>query len=145
MTFAAAVSPTPPAAAATFPDDGQQDPEQPDANSHDADAHDADRRGADRHDADRHDAELEAKLEVARKKLERAAHEVAVISTQLSRPVLERFMVSDGEGSRHAIIGVQLDTQGRDGARVQDVSPGGPAAEAGLRAATSSSRSMARM
>jgi S1-C subfamily serine protease len=40
-----------------------------------------------------------------------------------------------GDGPRRAIIGVQLDpASGKDGAKVKDVSPGGPAAEAGIRA-----------
>jgi C-terminal processing protease CtpA/Prc len=79
-------------------------------------------------------AKLEAQLETARKQLDEAAHQVAELSTQLSRPVIESFMDMDMDG-HHAIIGVQLEaTGGGPGARVREVSPGGPAAEAGIHA-----------
>jgi len=78
--------------------------------------------------------DLEAKLEAARAKLEQAAHEVAELSAEAGKPVMDRFMMLGEGGGRHAIIGVQLDpASGKDGARVKDVSPGGPAAEAGIR------------
>jgi S1-C subfamily serine protease len=95
-----------------------------------------------RHAADQ--ASLDAQLEAARKQLEAAAHQVAELSAQLSRPVIESF-IDDGDldldmdmyaGDEHgrAIIGVQLDpAPGGQGARVREVSPGGPAAEAGIR------------
>jgi predicted metalloprotease with PDZ domain len=83
-------------------------------------------------------ASLEAQLEAARKQLEAAAHRVAELSAQLSRPVIERFMDFDWDmWDEHgrAIIGVQLDpAPDGPGARVRGVSPGGPAAEAGIRA-----------
>ncbi len=79
------------------------------------------------------DAKLEAQLEEARKQLDAAAHQVAELTAQLSRPVIEKFIEMDGEQGR-AIIGVQLDpAAGGPGARVREVSPGGPAAEAGIR------------
>lgn len=85
-------------------------------------------------------AKLEQQLEAARRQLDAAAHQVAELSAQLSRPLIESFMDMDmgmgmdGEHGR-AIIGVQLDpAPGGKGARVREVSPGGPAAEAGLRA-----------
>jgi predicted metalloprotease with PDZ domain len=75
---------------------------------------------------------LEAQLEAARERLEEAAHEVAELSGEIGRPLMDRFMTF-GEGPRRAIIGVQLDpASGKDGARVREVSPGGPAAEAGI-------------
>lgn len=75
---------------------------------------------------------LEAKLEAAQQRLESAASEVAELSAEIGRPVMNRFMMR-GEGPRHAIIGVQLDpASGKEGARVKGVSPGGPAAEAGI-------------
>jgi len=95
--------------------------------------HDAD---ASRHDADA--ADLDAQLQAARKQLEAAAHKVAELSAQLSRPVIEQFMNFDWDmGDEHprAIIGVQLESEFEGpGARVREVSPGGPAAEAGIRA-----------
>lgn len=88
-------------------------------------------RGAD-------EAKLEEQLDAARRQLDAAAHQVAELSAQLSRPVIERFMDRDMDmdmdGHGRAIIGVQLEaTAGGPGARVREVSPGGPAAEAGIR------------
>jgi len=77
---------------------------------------------------------LEEQLEAARKQLDEAAHRVAELSAQLSRPVIESFMDMDLDGHGRAIIGVQLEATAGQGARVREVSPGGPAAEAGIRA-----------
>jgi len=76
------------------------------------------------------DAELDAQLEAARKRLEQAADEVARLSAQLSGAVIDRVMPFE---PGHAIIGVQLEAAtGTAGARVREVSPGGPAADAGI-------------
>jgi S1-C subfamily serine protease len=76
--------------------------------------------------------DLDAQLAAARARLEEAAHEVAALSAQMSRPFMEKFMVL-GEGPPRAVIGVQLDPEGgKDGARIREVSPGGAAADAGL-------------
>jgi C-terminal processing protease CtpA/Prc len=84
------------------------------------------------HDLDTQD--LETKLADARARLEQAAHEVAELSSQMGGPLVDKFMVFDEEGPPKGVIGVQLDTgSGKDGARIQEVSPGGPAQEAGLR------------
>jgi predicted metalloprotease with PDZ domain len=82
------------------------------------------------------EAQLEQQLEAARKELDAAAHQVAELTAQLSRPVIKGFVDMDMDGGHgRAIIGVQLEaTPGGQGARVREVSPGGPAAEAGLRA-----------
>ena len=78
------------------------------------------------------DDDLEAQLEAARAQLEQAAHEVARLSTQLSGSVLDQ-VVPFPEPDR-AILGVQLEPgDAAGGARVREVSPGGPAAEAGIR------------
>jgi C-terminal processing protease CtpA/Prc len=77
-------------------------------------------------------ASLEARLDAARERLEAAAAEVGQLSAQLGESVAHRFMFSE---PRRSIIGVQLDpASGKDGVRVREVSPGGPAAEAGVRA-----------
>lgn len=77
--------------------------------------------------------DIEAQLKAARQKLEEAAHQVAELSAQLGKPLVDRLMLM-GEGPAHAVIGVQLDSDAaRDGAHVREVSPGGPAAEAGIR------------
>jgi PDZ domain len=82
----------------------------------------------------RTEADLEAQLAAARKQLEVAAQQVAELSAQLGRPLIERFMTLAG-GPDRAIIGVQLDDGAAGhGALVREVSPGGPAAEAGVRA-----------
>jgi C-terminal processing protease CtpA/Prc len=79
------------------------------------------------------DASLEARLEAARERLEAAAAEVGELSAQLGETVAHRFAFMNEP--RRSIIGVQLDpTSGKDGARVREVSPGGPAAQAGVRA-----------
>jgi predicted metalloprotease with PDZ domain len=78
--------------------------------------------------------DLEAQLEAARRKLEAAAHEFAELSAQMSAPLVAKFMAYGGEPWR-ASLGVQLDgAAAGGGAVVRDVSPGGPAAEAGMRA-----------
>jgi S1-C subfamily serine protease len=76
--------------------------------------------------------DLDAKLEAARERLEQAAHEVAELSAEIGRPVMDRFMML-GDGPRRAIIGVELES-GKEGVKVKDVSPGGPASNAGIRA-----------
>jgi S1-C subfamily serine protease len=83
--------------------------------------------------ADDSQAAIEAQLKIARQELDKAARDVAELSTQLSRPVVDRLMLM-GEGPSHAVIGVQLDSSAKDGAHIRDVSPGGAAAEAGVHA-----------
>jgi PDZ domain len=78
------------------------------------------------------DADLEARLKSAQKRFEESAREVAELSNQLGGPLMEKFSTFNGAFGR-AIIGVQLDpSSGKDGVRVIAVSPGGPAAEAGI-------------
>ena len=80
-------------------------------------------------------AQIEAQLAAAQKELERAAHQVAELSAQANRPFIRHFSTYDGSVGR-VIVGLQLDPRsGKEGgARVLEVSPGGPAAEAGIRA-----------
>jgi predicted metalloprotease with PDZ domain len=76
-------------------------------------------------------ADLDGQLEAARRRLEQAAREVARLSAQLSGNVIDSVMPLAGP---RAVIGVQLERDGAEaGARVREVSPGGPAAEAGIR------------
>jgi PDZ domain len=75
--------------------------------------------------------DLEAKLADARARLEEAAHEVAELSSQVGGEWVDKFMVFNNEFPPKAVIGVQLE-DGKEGARIQEVSPGGPAEEAGL-------------
>ena len=87
-------------------------------------------KDASRADAD--EAKTRKQLEEARQRLEKAAREVAELSGKLGARVRhERFVVG---GPRRAVLGIQIDDDpAKDGVRVLDVSPGGPAAEAGLR------------
>ena len=76
-------------------------------------------------------AELEAQLETARRNLEQAARDVAELSARLSTSAMDQIRPLLEPG--HAIIGVQLEpTDDGVGARVREVSPGGPAAAAGI-------------
>ena len=77
------------------------------------------------------DADTDPRLEEARRKLEQAAREVARLSAQMSGRVLDSVMPYV---TPRSIIGVQLERDSSGGARVSEVSPGGPAAEAGIRA-----------
>jgi C-terminal processing protease CtpA/Prc len=80
------------------------------------------------------DKALEAQLEDARRKLDAAAHEFAALSAQMSGPLVDKLTAFVSEHGR-AVLGVQLDGAAPGGgARVREVSPGGPAAEAGIRA-----------
>jgi len=79
------------------------------------------------------EAKTRAKLEEARARLDKAAREVAELSNQLGAHVRHdvRFMAG---GPPRAVLGIQLDPRSDEkGVRVLGVSPGGPAAEAGLR------------
>ena len=77
--------------------------------------------------------ELDARLAEAQARLETAARDVAELSNEIGGPLMDKFMVFNGEGPSRAIIGVQLDPESnKEGARIQEVSPGGPADEAGL-------------
>ncbi len=80
------------------------------------------------------DRDLDARLAAARERLAQAAREVAELSAQLGTDARNRILITRERFGR-GVIGVQLDpASGPDGARVVDVSPGGPAAEAGVRA-----------
>lgn len=77
------------------------------------------------------DAELQARMDAARHRLEVAAQQLAALSAQMSGPMM-RFDAFGGPP--RALIGLQLgDSRGQPGARVREVSPGGPAEQAGVR------------
>lgn len=76
-------------------------------------------------------ADLERQLAAARERLEQAAREVATLSQQMAGEDVLRFRA--GVGSRRAMLGVQLGEPTREGVRIAGVSPGGPAATAGLK------------
>ena len=79
------------------------------------------------------EAKTRAKLEEARARLDKAAREVAELSMQLGSGAHQNVWHIDGGPSR-AVLGIQVDPRSDEkGVRVLSVSPGGPAAEAGLR------------
>ena len=79
------------------------------------------------------EAKTRAELAEARARLDEAARDVAELSMQLGGNVRHEMRVMDG-GPRKAVLGIQVDPDsGKEGVRVLSVSPGGPAAEAGLR------------
>ncbi len=82
-------------------------------------------------EAQRADADLEAQLAKAREQLAQAARQVASLSAQLGMSA-SRVMIR--RAFRGGVIGLQLDpASGTGGARVLEVSPGGPAADGGVR------------
>jgi PDZ domain len=104
--------------------------------------------------------DLETRLEDARKRLQRDAQEVATLSAQLGTRALSEGLGAQGEAlagardaalaaregavwtqngafvyrrNRRGVVGLRLDpASGRTGARVLEVSPGGPAQDAGV-------------
>ena len=79
------------------------------------------------------EAKTRAKLEEARARLDEAAREVAELSSQLGARARHDVRFIAG-GPPRAVLGIQVDPRSDEkGVRVLGVSPGGPAAEAGLR------------
>lgn len=121
------------AAAAAFAGDGPQTPPTPpniDQATLQADmkaAREAE-RGARMDEA--HQAALQERMEAARRRMEVDAQQLAALSAQMAGPMMQRYAMLAG----HALIGVQLGARGQAGARVLEVSPGGPADQAGVRA-----------
>src|SRR6188768_1339464 len=81
-------------------------------------------------------AELERQLATAQRELEASANKVAELSSQMYADTGYRTrMRTMGGPAPRAMLGVRLSTaEGQGGAKVEDVSPGGPAAEAGIKA-----------
>jgi C-terminal processing protease CtpA/Prc len=87
-------------------------------------------------DAKRDAAEEErtrAKLKEARERLDKAAREVAELSGELGANARREVRILRSGGPNRAVLGVQIDAEkSKNGVRVLSVSPGGPAAEAGM-------------
>lgn len=80
---------------------------------------------------EREQAALQGRLDAARQRMEVAAQQLAALSAQMYGPMMKRQLFS---GPPHALIGLQLErSSGTAGARVGEVSPGGPAERAGIR------------
>lgn len=82
--------------------------------------------------------QLQQKLEAAQKRLDSAAREVADLSMSLSDDVLPHIMSFGRMSPQHAMLGVNIGSGSSssrdDGVEIVSVSPGGAAAEAGLKA-----------
>lgn len=79
----------------------------------------------------------ERKLDAARKRLDEAAREVAELSRSLSEemvPRMARLRMRHARAQLGINIGASKDEERKDGVEIINVSPGGAAAEAGLRA-----------
>ena len=70
-----------------------------------------------------------SELREAKEVLEAAAREVARLSAQVTGPIIKEFYLS----GRRAMLGINV-SDGEDGARVDGVTPGGPATESGIEA-----------
>ncbi len=82
---------------------------------------------------DAEEAKTRKQLDEARERLDKAAREVAELSGKLGAHARHDIRMFEG-GPRRAVLGIQIDDDpGKEGVRVLNVSPGGPAAEAGLR------------
>jgi len=81
------------------------------------------------------EAALEKRLQDAQQRLEAAAREVAELSAEVRGPEFERRIEMMLPNVRRAMLGVNLGAEeAGGGVRVNGVSPGGPAAEAGVKA-----------
>lgn len=93
---------------------------------------------ADEPKAAKDEVQLEAKLAAARERLEAAAREVAELSSELTGPIMQDYFVMRRGSGPQAIIGVGLSEESRQdagkGVRIESVTPGGPAGDAGLKA-----------
>jgi C-terminal processing protease CtpA/Prc len=81
------------------------------------------------------ESDLEQRLEDAQRRLEEAAREIAELSSEAGGPAMHRAFEFRLPPGRRAMLGVNLGATEANGAgiRVEGVSPGGPAAEAGVR------------
>lgn len=82
-------------------------------------------------------ASAEERLEAAKQRLEEAAREVAELAAEIGGEEAERILQIRVPWPRRAMLGINLGDAdpSAGGVRVQGVSPGGPAAEAGVAAA----------
>lgn len=87
-------------------------------------------------EATKQDADLTERLEAAQERLDEAAREVAELSMALSEDAVPFVRQLHSALGRRAVLGINLGngSEAADGVKVISVSPGGPAARAGLQA-----------
>lgn len=80
------------------------------------------------------ESDLEQRLEDAQRRLEEAAREIARLSSEAGGPAMHRAFEFRLPPGRRAMLGINLGATeaNGEGIRVESVSPGGPAAEAGV-------------
>jgi C-terminal processing protease CtpA/Prc len=83
-------------------------------------------------------AKIDERLQAAQERLQQAAEEVAELSQERVQDAMGRSnWVGLWSGNARPVLGIQLDADredAKDGTRIEDVSPGGPAEQAGVRA-----------
>jgi len=80
-------------------------------------------------------ADVQAKLRDAQARLNEAASEVAALAAERAADALQDVPWIGPGSTRRSMLGIQLDTEGsKEGVKVIDVSPGGPAELSGVRA-----------
>jgi C-terminal processing protease CtpA/Prc len=90
-------------------------------------------KAAEQREANR--AKREEKLREAQERLNQAASDVAALAAERAAEAVEGIQSWADGNPRRSVIGVQLSSDYRgEGAKVEDVSPGGPAESAGVRA-----------
>jgi len=89
-------------------------------------------------DGQKAEADREKQLAAARKRLDEAARDIAELSMEMSDDAMPRVTRIFGRMGSNAMLGVNIgsasDSKRTEGVEVVSVSPGGPAAEAGLKA-----------
>jgi len=87
-----------------------------------------------RRELERSEADRQRELEQAQRQLEEAAREVARLSAEISGPLVKEIRRIHMGAPDRPMLGVNIgrDEPGTQGVRVLSVSPGGPAAEAGV-------------
>jgi S1-C subfamily serine protease len=96
------------------------------------DAREAQERAEREREAQRDRSDLERELSAARDEMQKAAREVARLSSELAAPFVDGVARGFRFAGQRAMLGVGIEDTER-GVRIASVTPNGPAAEAGLK------------